>query len=57
LFQPGNPDSLVEMIRRLHADRPLGKRLGESARKKALRTFDVQTHVAEVEKVYNLLTE
>ena len=55
LFEPGNPDSLAEMIRRLHVEPGLGKRLGDAAREKALRTFDVQTHVAEVEKVYDLL--
>lgn len=55
LFEPGNPDSLAEMIRRLHDDPALGRRLGEAAREKALRTFDVHTHVAEVEKVYDLL--
>ena len=55
LFEPGNPDSLAEMIRRLHLEPGLGKRLGEAARAKALRTFDVKSHVAEVEKVYDLL--
>jgi glycosyltransferase involved in cell wall biosynthesis len=55
LFEPGNPDSLAAMIRRLNTEPGLGKRLGDAAREKALRTFDVQTHVVKVEKVYDLV--
>jgi glycosyltransferase involved in cell wall biosynthesis len=55
LFEPGNADSLAEMILRLYEDRALGHTLGQAARAKALRTFDVATHVAAVERVYTKL--
>lgn len=55
LFDPGDAESLAEMIQRLHTDRELGIVLGAAAREKALRTFDVATHVREVASVYDTL--
>lgn len=56
LFEPGNSADFAEQVRRLAADPALRERLGASARDKALRTFDVESHVVGVTKVYgNLL--
>ena len=48
-------NSLADMIFRLYSDRDLGIKLGKAARSKALKTFDVATHVTEVERVYSRL--
>jgi len=52
LFEPGNADSLATALRRLHDDELLRTRLGEAARVKALKAFDVLRHASEVEAVY-----
>jgi glycosyltransferase involved in cell wall biosynthesis len=52
LFEPGDANSLVDALRRLHADPALRARIGQAARIKALQAFDVARHARDVEAVY-----
>ena len=53
LFSPASAEGLAEAIRNFHDNPDLRLRLGAAARKKALKTFSVTTHVERVQQVYD----
>jgi glycosyltransferase involved in cell wall biosynthesis len=55
LFEPGNASSLSESILRIHESSELARSLGAAASERALRMFDVATHVIKVQEVYDKL--
>ncbi|MFA5984810.1 MAG: glycosyltransferase family 4 protein [Methylococcaceae bacterium] len=57
LFEPKNAADLAEKIETFYRQPNLRSELGKAARKKALATFSIEEHVAQVQRVYeNLLT-
>lgn len=55
LFEPGNAQDLADKIETFYRDAELRQRLGDAARKKALQTFSVATHVDQIQNIYNTL--
>ncbi len=55
LFRPGDAEALARAIFRLYKDGALRRRLGRAARKTALSTFAVATHVEKIQEVYDRL--
>ncbi|MBN2321716.1 MAG: glycosyltransferase family 4 protein, partial [Acidobacteria bacterium] len=53
IFQAGNAESLESTILKLYREPETGKRLGQNAREKALRTFDIATHARCVQTIYD----
>lgn len=57
LFDPGNARSLADAIERFANDETLRHKMGENARKHALRTFDVGTHAMKIQDLYEELLQ
>lgn len=53
LFKPGDAQDLESQILLIHVEPEMAERLGEAARKHALKTFDVRTHAARVQAIYD----
>ncbi len=52
LFEPGNAESLAGAIFSFYSNKDLREKLGKAARTIALKTFAVESHVQNVQKVY-----
>jgi glycosyltransferase involved in cell wall biosynthesis len=52
LLPPGDVDGLREGVRRLAAEEPLRRRLGQAGRERCRVRFDWRTMVREIQKVY-----
>lgn len=57
LFTPGNKQHLIDSIYRLYNEKQLGKKLGKSAREKALEIFSVIEHVRKIQDIYQQLLD
>ena len=57
LFEPGNADALAEAIARMHREPGLRETLGNNARRKALKTFSVETHAHDIQAIYDRILE
>jgi len=55
LFEPGNPESLADAIRRLLRDRELRRRMGEAGRERVMRCFRAKQQAGQVEEVYQMV--
>jgi glycosyltransferase involved in cell wall biosynthesis len=57
LFEHGNATALAQQIRQLHQQPELAQLLGANARRHALATFAVATHVEHMQNLYTQLLE
>ncbi len=55
LFKAKSSESLAEAIGNFHQSKEKREQLGQAAREHALRTFAVETHVTQMQAVYNSL--
>lgn len=55
LVEPRNPDQLADRLVGILANGELAERMGQSARKKAESDFDMNRHVAKIERIYEEL--
>jgi glycosyltransferase involved in cell wall biosynthesis len=55
LFKPGDAEDLARQIARIHTEPETAAQIAQAARKHALAMFDVETHAAKVQAVYDAL--